>query len=804
MGDRPRPSDDIIRVGFKGGLLAVFAMILAAAAASAQTALPGHAVFSPIPLAPDSAITALAWEKKANLWLGTMRGVAHFEGVTWHLAEAARDIGTPWVTALHVDGRGRVWVGTQSGKLFRRDSTGWVSIPLPDGLPSPAWITGLASDVQGRLWVGFFGGGVAVFDGAKWQRYGDRQGLASPWVQTLTVDWRGRIWVGTWGDGLSRFDGRTWHTFTAAEGLPDNRIDALAADVNGTIWIGTADGLAHFDGQSWHVTTTADGLPDGRVRALAVAPDGTVWVGTPRGLARLQNDLVQAVPLTDAVSQPYVSAIVGGWRGAVWVGTLGSGLYREGVEVPTVTAHFPIVLIHGWHDSSNDHLADSQLKFMARWLQADGFPVFYARRITAAQRLDQNALELQRAINHAKQQSGANRVVLIGHSMGGLVARRYVESNLYNGDVAAVIMLGTPNGGVRLWHGKLAHWLRKGNADPSLIELTPEFMAEFNATHRPRADVPYLLVAGDLTDRLDVLRGWPPNDGLITRDSVFAIPGTRIATDDAHGWTDDTILYDVPSYTWPRRLYDRYVRPWLRECIELGSCPLTPPPTPVREHGVRLPPHTPYETHSVAVGSILTETVTIGNANVVRFFLTWDRSDLYLRLVAPDGRQLDGERHGSGKRGFTYLRLTDPEITPFVIYRLVNPAAGRWQMVVENKGAKPAEATVYAVPEDGQALEVTTDRFRYAVGEPVTIRAVWSAAGEPVRSSVLFAEVGGAGSTRRVRLLDDGQHGDGRANDGTYAAQFVPAHAGYQAAFVVARPERGGARVQEVIFAVGE
>jgi len=719
--------------------------------------------------------------------------------------EAARDIGTPWVTALHVDGGGRVWIGTQSGKLFRRDSAGWTSVSLPKGLPSPTWITGLASDAQDKLWVGTFGGGVVVFDGTRWERYGYLQGLASPWVQTLTVDQRGRVWVGTWGGGVSRYDGHKWRTFTVAQGLPDDRVNALAAGAGGTIWVGTAGGLAHFDGYSWQVSTTADGLPDSRIRALAVAPDGGLWIGTPRGLARLQDNRVQRVPLADGVIQPYISALVEGRRGELWVGTLGDGLYREGTgRVPAAKAHLPVVLLHGWHDSPGDQLADSQLKFLARWLQADGFPVFFATGITAAQTLGENARVLRRTINRAKQRTGATRIILIGHSMGGLVARRYVESNLYDGDVAAVVMLGTPNGGVRLWHGQLAHWLREGNSDPSLVELTPEFMAEFNATFRPRPDVPYLLVAGDLTDRLGVLRGWPPNDGLITRDSVLAVRGTRVATDDAHGWTDETILYDVPAYTWPRRTYDRYIRPWLRECVEQASCVQASEGALAVGQRKRLPPHTPYQALVVAPGSTFTETVTVGAADVVRFFLTWDRSNLYLRLVAPDGRRLDGERRGSKDRGFTYLRLTDPEITSFVVYRLENPSTGRWQMVVENSGTEPAEATIYTVPEDGQSLEVTTDRFRYGVSEPVTIRAVWSAAGEPVRGGEVFAELGGERSSRTLRLLDDGRHGDGRASDGIYAAQFVPVHAGYQAAFVVAHPERGGARVQEVVFAVGE
>lgn len=52
---------------------------------------------------------------------------------------------------------------------------------------------------------------------------------------------------------------------------------------------------------------------------------------------------------------------------------------------------------------------------------------------------------LKPAIEKAKQETGASKVDIVAHSMGGLVARAYIQSDGYEDDVDQLIMLGTPN-----------------------------------------------------------------------------------------------------------------------------------------------------------------------------------------------------------------------------------------------------------------------------------------------------------------------------------------------------------------------
>ncbi len=126
---------------------------------------------------------------------------------------------------------------------------------------------------------------------------------------------------------------------------------------------------------------------------------------------------------------------------------------------------------------------------------------------------------------------------LVCHSMGGLVARGYVEGEGYRGGVERFIMLGTPNRGSS-WAGyRLAleldeHydlWRHEPNWSPSWMitdglgeagaDLKPgsNFLRVLNA-HPRRAGVKYTIVAGNqhparriTTNCIDGVAGWIPN-----------------------------------------------------------------------------------------------------------------------------------------------------------------------------------------------------------------------------------------------------------------------------------------------------
>jgi len=58
-----------------------------------------------------------------------------------------------------------------------------------------------------------------------------------------------------------------------------------------------------------------------------------------------------------------------------------------------------------------------------------------------------NAELLRDAVNAIKEKTGRPKVDVVSHSMGGLIAREYIESDYYQNDVDQLITLGTPQAG---------------------------------------------------------------------------------------------------------------------------------------------------------------------------------------------------------------------------------------------------------------------------------------------------------------------------------------------------------------------
>lgn len=235
---------------------------------------------------PQNTVQAITRTRDGYLWLGTLAGVARFDG--------ARFSAFNNVTTREIKG---------------------------------SYITALLEDRAGNLWISTDGGGLNLYRDGQFRRYTTAEGLADNRVLALAESSDGSIWIGTY-NGLTRFKGDRFSTYTMRDGLPINVIQKIAEDRDGNLWVGTRNGLARFKEGRFMVYSVRDGLPDNFVRALYQDHAGKLWVGTELGLSQFEADHFVPVRAPAGLASFAVFSIHQDREKNLWFGTQGNGLFR--------------------------------------------------------------------------------------------------------------------------------------------------------------------------------------------------------------------------------------------------------------------------------------------------------------------------------------------------------------------------------------------------------------------------------------------------------------------------------------------
>ena len=225
-----------------------------------------------------------------------------------------------------------------------------------------------------------------------------------------------------------------------------------------------------------------------------------------------------------------------------------------GTLVPT-TGKTPVVFVHGWRGFPLQIFGCTNQKYQPISLQeakdyfqglgdrlkADGgysnSEIFYALLVSNpcyTPSLRDNVPHLMAAIDEAKAATGKRKVILIAHSMGGLVARTYIEGPNYRNDVESLFTFGSPHHGVP---ADVIPFLLNGltlgstcaDYQPAVCDFTAPGMWLFNNNHRKNNNVIYHLADGFI-DTLPLLS---VGDGQY--QAVYSVP-------DAPGYAEARLV----------------------------------------------------------------------------------------------------------------------------------------------------------------------------------------------------------------------------------------------------------------------
>lgn len=129
--------------------------------------------------------------------------------------------------------------------------------------------------------------------------------------------------------------------------------------------------------------------------------------------------------------------------------------------VPAPTDRVPVVLVHGYLSNRG------YFRPMVRWLEARGVaPIFVPNYRSVFSSIESGVAELHAEVERVAAGSGQTRVVLVCHSMGGLIARRYLQDH---GEVriARLVTIASPHHGTvlsRIGIGQHARQMERASA----------------------------------------------------------------------------------------------------------------------------------------------------------------------------------------------------------------------------------------------------------------------------------------------------------------------------------------------------
>lgn len=319
----------------------------------------------------------------------------------------------------------------------------------------------------------------------------------------------------------------------------------------------------------------------------------------------------------------------------------------------------------------------------------------------------QNAEILGQYIAAVQKRTGAEKVDLLVHSMGGMISRFYLDRVMKTENVAQVIFLATPMSGSAC----VIPVASLGFLTPASQEILPYYMINvFNQQIVHRHGVPFHMVAGTLLiEPLASPCAAAPSDTVVALGSAESISlDDRQEVSMFHG-----------DFTTDRQVFEQNVRHLLQS--PPGS--FAPRPDPVASSVSTQPEQFSrvYSGHIPAGGSAQVTINIDPNVSLANFSL-YDSSrslDAEVRGASGNVIALDVAKNG-------LIKITDPQTMLYLGYGFKSPKPGKWVITLKASAETPAQGADYALTArfiGGATLTASSSATILTPGQALTLTA---------------------------------------------------------------------------------
>jgi signal transduction histidine kinase len=252
----------------------------------------------------SNVILALAAAPNGDLWAGTPDGLNRIRAGRVETFTSADGLPDDFIRSLMVDADGSLWIGTRRGLTHWEIGKGAIpaarmeTYTRANGLGSDL-VGAMTRDARGDLWVATLAG-LSRLRGGAIENFTTADGLSSNVVRALLSRANGTLLIGTQDRGWNLWDGQRFSP-ARQSGQEHAAIHAILDDGQGHLWFATGDGIARCEAEQtspaescahWIEFGTADGLLSREMAANSHpsawrARDGHLWFATLKGLVEV-------------------------------------------------------------------------------------------------------------------------------------------------------------------------------------------------------------------------------------------------------------------------------------------------------------------------------------------------------------------------------------------------------------------------------------------------------------------------------------------------------------------------------------
>lgn len=239
----------------------------------------------------NDQVWAVLQDRKGRFWFGTNGGVSIYDpqqpvGVKFrHLTSENYAMGDQ-IRFLKEDRQGRIWMGTYGNGTYEFDpSTGKFHYPFRiNSYNQQLIVTAMEIDGKNNLWVGTTDGLIYYdIDQRQVQYLTQVHGLAGTDISALYADAGGTLWIGSKGRGITTIRGDSVAPLNLEYNFTPN---CFSESSDGWIWVGTeGQGIFAIEGrQVVRQLSVRDGLLANLINLVVVGEKDQLFIGTNKGL----------------------------------------------------------------------------------------------------------------------------------------------------------------------------------------------------------------------------------------------------------------------------------------------------------------------------------------------------------------------------------------------------------------------------------------------------------------------------------------------------------------------------------------